>query len=179
MEYALKAVGNLNIDGANIAAGETIATLTTEFDPSNIFSACWFGDARPEAIRNEPTAAVTDVVKQVRRATVTAADVTAATVTVANVTGDEMDPDTLNALDAADGDTVTEGIAATTTKPGEPIRNPFNGLAPRIADALLAAGFESRDAVASVAAEGADAFLDYEGIGKSAAKKIIAWLGSE
>lgn len=119
-----------------------------------------------------------------RRATLTAADVLT-TVEPDHVAMD-TDPDTLNALDAAEENapaSITDGQApahpSETTAHGEPIRNPFDGLAPRIADALLAAGFESRDAVAEVAAAGPDAFLDYDGIGKSAAKKIIAWLDSE
>ena len=179
MKYQLNAISNLVIDGVHVAAGETIAVLDTDFDPSNIFSACWFGDAKPIA-----AALVTSETRHVRRVTLTAADVVT-TLQPAPVAID-TDPDTLNALDAADDNataSITDVQAAAhpseTNAHGEPIRNPFDGLAPRIADALLAAGFESRDAVAEVAAAGPDAFLDYDGIGKSAAKKIIAWLGSE
>jgi hypothetical protein len=89
----------------------------------------------------------------------------------------DADPDTLNALDATEEIPSQETPSQQTA--ADPAANPFDGLAPRIAEALLAAGFSTRDAVASVAADGADAFLDYDGIGKSAAKKIIAWLGSE
>jgi hypothetical protein len=88
----------------------------------------------------------------------------------------DTDPDTLNALDASEE---TPAAPETDAPSSDQAANPFDGLAPRIAEALLAAGFSTRSAVASVAADGADAFLDYDGIGKSAAKKIIAWLGSE
>lgn len=180
MKYQLNAISNLVIDGVYVAAGETIAVLDTDFDPSNIFSACWFGDAKPIA----NAAPVSTETRHVRRATLTAADVV--TTSQPEPVAIDTDPDTLNALDAADDNapaSITDSQAAAhpseTNAHGEPIRNPFDGLAPRIADALLAAGFESRDAVAEVAAAGPDAFLDYDGIGKSAAKKIIAWLGSE
>jgi hypothetical protein len=164
MKYNLNAISVLVVDGVTVAAGETIAVLETDFDPSNIFSACWFGDAKPIA-----TAPVTSETRHVRRVTLTAADVV--TTLQPPPVAIDTDPDTLNALGAADETPSQE-------TPADPAGNPFDGLAPRIAEALLAAGFANRDAVASVAADGADAFLDYDGIGKSAAKKIIAWLGS-
>jgi hypothetical protein len=176
MKYQLNAISNLVIDGVTVAAGETIAVLDTDFDPSNIFSACWFGDAKPIAT----AAPVSSETRHVRRVTLTAADVVT-TLQPAPVAID-TDPDTLNALDAAE-ETPSQEIPSQETPSqqtaADPAANPFDGLAPRIAEALLAAGFSTRDAVASVAADGADAFLDYDGIGKSAAKKIIAWLGSE
>ena len=170
MKYQLNAISNLVIDGVTVAAGETIAVLDTDFDPSNIFSACWFGDVKPIA-----TAPVTSETRHVRRVTLTAADVVT-TLQPAPVAID-TDPDTLNALDATEEIPSQETPSQQTA--ADPAANPFDGLAPRIAEALLAAGFESRHAVAEVAAAGPDAFLDYDGIGKSAAKKIIAWLGSE
>lgn len=176
MKYQLNAISNLVIDGVTVAAGETIAVLDTDFDPSNIFSACWFGDAKPIAT----AAPVSSETRHVRRVTLTAADVV--TTLQPEPVAIDTDPDTLNALDAAD-ETPSQEIPSQETPSqqtaADPAANPFDGLAPRIAEALLAAGFKSRHAVAEVAAAGPDAFLDYDGIGKSAAKKIIAWLGSE
>jgi hypothetical protein len=170
MKYNLNAISVLVVDGVTVAAGETIAVLDTDFDPSNIFSACWFGDAKPIATATP----VSTETRHVRRVTLTAADVVT-TLQPAPVAID-TDPDTLNALDASEE---TPAAPETDAPSSDHAANPFDGLAPRIAEALLAAGFSTRSAVASVAADGADAFLDYDGIGKSAAKKIIAWLGSE
>jgi hypothetical protein len=172
MQYRIQSKGQLLVDGQMIDAGAIVGTLETSLELSNVISALWCGDMRAIAI--EPMEARPADVRNVRRER----DATSAT-TIEPPAAD--DPDTLNAIDNAN-DTADVAAAAapsavtTEIEVVDATANPFEGLAPRIADALLAAGFQSRESVAEVATDGADAFLDIDGIGKSAAKKIIEWL---
>lgn len=169
MQYQIQSKGQLLVDGQMIDAGAIVGTLETSLELSNVISALWCGDMRAIAI--EPMEARPADVRNVRR------ERDATPVTTIEPPAD--DPDTLNAIDNANdtADVAAPSVVATETEqPGEATANPFDGLAPRIADALLAAGFRSRESVAEVATDGADAFMDVDGIGKSAAKKIIEWL---
>jgi len=164
MKYRAIAKHDLAGDGKVFKAGQPVAMIETTMPVGNMVSGLYFGDL--ELVADGSPAG--DEVKQVRRDPPSIApspepqplDV-------------DADPDALNALDEAD-----EAEAKQTEPPSEPKANAeFATLPPRIAGALIEAGFHTRAAVQAYVDEGA-ALADVEGIGKAAERKIVEWLQS-
>lgn len=174
MHYKIQSKGVLIVDGQMIDAGAIVGTLETPLELSNIISALWCGDMRAVPVETFTQEAATDI-RQVRRDRdpIDATDAIEPSAAINPPAAD--DPDALNALDAIEQSTEPNS-SVENSETSEPIAEPFPGLPKRIADSLIAAGLTDRATVAEIATDGADAFLEYDGIGKSAARKIIEWL---
>jgi hypothetical protein len=165
--YELRSNFDLNVDGIMVPSDSVLGILTTELEVGNVLSAASFGRASAVLISAKPSAPFSR----------SAAEPPQPIKPDDSKIDDEQLADRVDALNAepAEPDESDESIEPATINAEPPI-NPFVGLGPRIADALLAAGFKSREAVAEIAVDGADAFLELDGIGKSAARKIVEWL---
>ena len=174
MQFNLVAKHKLAVDGRVFEPGETVATIDTPVEISNVISAAHFGDLKTEAIAKllldqPPVPANT---KRVRRDRQPQPQPEALEPKPQPEVNDELDPDALNALPDPEPQTTTaEGVkqyevTGTTT---------LAGLPERIGRALIDAGLRDRKAVAEFYATN-QGFADVEGIGKAAERKIVAWL---
>lgn len=180
MKFELVTLHALAVDGRTFSPGQTIATLETQLDVSNIVSAAHFGDVKFVAIGSPqpPTPADT---KRVRRDRTTETKTEALEDNLEPEVIEDLHPDVLNAQPDADTEPSsapngsgelddTKAPEASTELPGE-----FRGLSERIATALCDAGFSDRQSVAKYYEENGG-FAEIVGIGKAAERKIVAWL---
>ena len=175
MKFGLVTLHALAVDGHTFAPGETIATLETQLDVSNIVSAAHFGDVKFVAIGSPqpPTPADTKRVRRDRPTeTKTAALEDSLEPEVFHVPRlEDLHPDVLNAQPDPEPEPQPEQpkqyeVTGTTT---------LAGLPERICRALFDAGFEDRNALVAYY-KANQGFADVEGIGKAAERKIVAWL---
>lgn len=174
MKFQLVTTHALQIDGQTFGPGETIATMETEVDVSNVISAAHFGDVKMALIGSLLTGPVPADTKRVRR-TDPQPKLEPQPQPKPQPDGqavDELDPDVLN----AEPDPQTEPQPEPQTKEYQVIgTTSLAGLPERIGRALLDAGLRDRQAVADWYQTN-QGFADVEGIGKAAERKILAWL---
>ena len=180
MKFELVTLHALAVDGHTFAPGQTIATLETQLDVSNIVSAAHFGDVKFVAIGSPqpkfvaigspqpPTPADT---KRVRRDRPTETKTAALEGNLEPEAIEDLHPDVLNAQPDPEPEPQPEQpkqyeVTGTTT---------LAGLPERIGRALVDAGFKDRNALVEYY-KANQGFADVEGIGKAAERKIVAWL---
>lgn len=171
MQFHLVAKHKLAVDGRVFEPGQTVATIDTPVEISNVISAAHFGDLKFQAIAEllfdqQPVPADTKRVRRDRQPQPQpqpeALDPQQPEV------NDELDPDALNALPDPETDTK---LPERTGGDHEAL----DGLPERIGRALIDAGLRDRQAVADWYQTN-QGFADVEGIGKAAERKILAWL---
>jgi hypothetical protein len=170
MKFELVTLHALAVDGHTFAPGQTIATLETQFDVSNIVSAAHFGDVKFVAVGSPQTPPPADT-KRVRRDRTTETKPAALEDNLEPEVNEYLHPDVLNAQPDPEHEPQPEQpkqyeVIGTTT---------LAGLPERIGRALVEAGFKDRNALVEYY-KANQGFADVEGIGKAAERKIVVWL---
>lgn len=173
MQFHLVAKHKLAVDGRVFEPGQTVATIDTPVEISNVISAAHFGDLKIQAIAEllvdqQPVPADTKRVRRDRQPQPQPEALEPQQPEVNN----ELDPDALNAMPDPEPDTEPAEVVKRYEVTGT---TTLAGLPERIGRALIDAGLRDRNAVAEFYKTN-QGFADVEGIGKAAERKILAWL---
>jgi hypothetical protein len=177
MKFELRAKHKLAVDGRVFEPGETVATIHTPVEISNVISAAYFGDLKFEAIAallldQPPVPADTKRVRRDRQPQPQPEALEPQPEPQQPEVNDELDPDALNAMPDPEPDTEPAEVAKRYEVTGT---TTLAGLPERIGRALIDAGLRDRKSVAKFYATN-QGFAEVEGIGKAAERKIVAWL---
>lgn len=174
MQFELVAKHKLAVDGRVFEPGETVATIHTPVEISNVISSAHFGDLQVVATgpSQPPVPADTKRVRRDRQPQPQPEALEPQPEPQQPEVNDELDPDALNAMPDPEPTTEPAEVAKRYEVTGT---TTLAGLPERIGRALIDAGLRDRKAVAEFYATN-QGFADVEGIGKAAERKIVAWL---
>lgn len=146
MRYQIISPHRIDSNGLSIPAGQSIATIESDFDASQLESLI-----------------------QYKQASIVGFVVVAAPVETSTPATETQEPDTVVATDTAE-DVTTDSAVRVTIAESE-----FPGLETRLALAIIDSGIESPEALRAKIDDGYD-IIDIDGIGKKTKPKVLEWI---